>query len=444
MTSKRWWMGVLMVGSMACLPARAYVIATNCVPPDRGTIEGGGSFSSGQVCTLTAIPKDGARFAAWMNGVRTNRLTFTVHTNASYTAYFSNLVYDVRTDVRPLGKGRVTGGGRYSWGSSCTLQAESSDGWQFVRWHDGLTNAARTLTVTGNSTNTAYFTNRECRLTVVSAHGAPVPSTGDHMVNWGTDMPCSAPSPDVHTSTQYLCAGWVLSGVSDTSGACTGPGTAVTLKLTNDAVLTWTWTTQYLWSASVLPRPTWPRLSPGFVQPTPGWYAAGATVAAQAVPNRGWTFVDWTGTFSSTSQSVTVTMDGAVAETAHFGKPDLAVTLGCATPSVPTAGGLRQAKVTVITSNIGTAPSPQTRTRVAIAFKADAGHMTGVVAGVGSTTNRVMALPPGGCVTNVQNLAFQPLPGTVSISAKADIDNSAAESNERNNASNLAVRVTGP
>jgi uncharacterized repeat protein (TIGR02543 family) len=53
--------------------------------------------------------------------------------------------------------GTVTGGGTYDYGTKVTLKAIPSDGYHFVKWSDGNTNASRTITVTGNATYTAMF-----------------------------------------------------------------------------------------------------------------------------------------------------------------------------------------------------------------------------------------------------------------------------------------------
>lgn len=53
--------------------------------------------------------------------------------------------------------GTVSGAGTYDSGTVVTLQAIPQSGYRFVRWSDGNTNAARTITMTANSSYTAYF-----------------------------------------------------------------------------------------------------------------------------------------------------------------------------------------------------------------------------------------------------------------------------------------------
>ena len=49
-------------------------------------------------------------------------------------------------------------GNRYEYGTQVTLTANANEGYTFVQWSDGDTNATRTITVTGDLTLTATFT----------------------------------------------------------------------------------------------------------------------------------------------------------------------------------------------------------------------------------------------------------------------------------------------
>ena len=53
-----------------------------------GYVNGGGQYSQGQPCTLTAIPYNGFRFDHWQDNNTQNPRTITVTGNASYIAYF--------------------------------------------------------------------------------------------------------------------------------------------------------------------------------------------------------------------------------------------------------------------------------------------------------------------------------------------------------------------
>lgn len=53
--------------------------------------------------------------------------------------------------------GTVTGGGKYSAGATATITATPKDGYEFVQWDDGDTNASRIVTVDADKTYTATF-----------------------------------------------------------------------------------------------------------------------------------------------------------------------------------------------------------------------------------------------------------------------------------------------
>ena len=53
--------------------------------------------------------------------------------------------------------GTVSGGGTFTYGSTATLEAVAYDGYEFLRWSDGVTTPSREITVTGAATYTAIF-----------------------------------------------------------------------------------------------------------------------------------------------------------------------------------------------------------------------------------------------------------------------------------------------
>ena len=57
---------------------------------------------------------------------------------------------------------------------------------------------------------------------------------------------------------------------------------------------------------------------PGSVMPKSGWHNAGSKVTIKATANTGHVFTSWTGTFTITTATATVTMNSAITETAKF------------------------------------------------------------------------------------------------------------------------------
>ena len=138
-------------------PVTYYTITVNASPSNGGTVTGGGTYPAGSSVTLTATPNNGYAFSQWQDGSTANPRTITVNGDATYTASFTQLQYTITTNVSPAGAGTVTGGGAYHYGEQVTLTATANSGYEFQGWSDGVTNNPRTITVTGNATYTAIF-----------------------------------------------------------------------------------------------------------------------------------------------------------------------------------------------------------------------------------------------------------------------------------------------
>ncbi len=136
-----------------------YTITVNSNNTSWGTVSGGGSYPAGATATLKATPRSGYSFERWNDGNTSATRTITVNGNATYTATFkSNTTYYTITVVSAnTNMGYVTGGGSFASGTTTTIKAIPYSGYAFERWNDGNTNATRTITVTGNTTYTAYF-----------------------------------------------------------------------------------------------------------------------------------------------------------------------------------------------------------------------------------------------------------------------------------------------
>ena len=78
-------------------------------------------------------------------------------------------------------------------GDSVTIKAIPDEGYHFVRWNDGNTDATRKVYVSGDSTYTAYFAANQYRLTLeVSGNGTV---TGGGLYDYGTEVTITA-TPD--------------------------------------------------------------------------------------------------------------------------------------------------------------------------------------------------------------------------------------------------------
>ena len=149
---------------VAQFQAQSYTISASANPSNGGNVSGGGTYQQGQSCTVHATVNSGYTFTNWTengNVVSTNaNYTFTVTSNRTLIAHFQQQSYTISTNVNPSGSGSVTGGGTYYYGQSCTLTANTNNGYTFSHWQDSNTSNPRTITVTGNTTYTAYFNSQ--------------------------------------------------------------------------------------------------------------------------------------------------------------------------------------------------------------------------------------------------------------------------------------------
>lgn len=119
-------------------PTPRYIITVAANPEEGGTVAGGGRFPEGTSRTITAIPNTGYQFDNWTVGntvVSTDAsYTFEVLEAADYVANFSLKTYNVVVTAEPTTYGNVTGGGTYTYGSTCTLEAAPNVGYIFFNW----------------------------------------------------------------------------------------------------------------------------------------------------------------------------------------------------------------------------------------------------------------------------------------------------------------------
>ena len=115
-----------------------YNITVSVDPETGGTATGGGSFTYGETCNLTATPNTGYAFVNWTKDgtvVSSNaNYSFTVTDNGDYVAHFSVAHYTITVSAEPAEGGSVYGGGTYDYGHVVTLRAIANEGYAFINW----------------------------------------------------------------------------------------------------------------------------------------------------------------------------------------------------------------------------------------------------------------------------------------------------------------------
>nr|MCR5658824.1 choice-of-anchor J domain-containing protein [Bacteroidales bacterium] len=255
-----------------------YTVVVFANPTDGGTVGGGGPYHYGETATLTATPASGYEFAGWSDGSNENPHTVTVTGNAVYTATFNpvgSTFYTVSTSAEPEAGGTVTGGGPYEEGTEVQLRAIANPGYTFSHWNDGITSNPRTITVTGDMTFKAIFTQNAYTITVNANPSAGGEVSGGGSYYYGTVVSLRATAYN-----GYEFAGW-------SDGSNENPhDITVTGNATYTATFSPVGTTFYTVSASVSP------VGAGTVDGA-GAYSAGTNITLTAEANEGYTFDHW-------------------------------------------------------------------------------------------------------------------------------------------------------
>ncbi|MBU1693850.1 MAG: hypothetical protein KJ726_04055, partial [Verrucomicrobia bacterium] len=143
-------------------------------------------------------------------------------------------------------------------------------------------------------------------LTVQSAHGPTEPPPGDYVYAQGTVVTNSVQTPDASETTQHVCVGWTMTGHDPGSGeAC-----QFVMTMTNNAVLTWQWSTRYWLDTEAG--------SHGAVNVDDGWQGADVTTQILAIAEPYYHFTGWTGDASGEANPLDLLMDGSKTVMAHF------------------------------------------------------------------------------------------------------------------------------
>ena len=216
----------------------------------------------------------------------------TINGNTTVTATFTQDEYTL--DVTIVGQGTVAkepDQTTYHQGDVVTLTAAAADGWSFGSWSANVVGGK--VTINGNTTVTATFTQDEYTLTVNSAHGlVDVSELGPYHYGDNVTLMMGTVDPGL-TFTNWDGAGCLG---TDPCAITIHGNTEVTANFTeNEYALTINQSTGGLITAN----PALP-------------YHLNEVVTLTATANPGYTFFAWTGDCSSeTTATCTLTMNAA-------------------------------------------------------------------------------------------------------------------------------------
>ena len=122
---------------------QSYNVEVIAKPANGGTVTGGGTYTHGQNCTITATANEGYDFINWTENnipVSTNpSYSFNVTGNHSFAANFELQTLEITATVDPAEGGTATGGGTYTYGDEVTISVETNEDWAFLNWTENGT-----------------------------------------------------------------------------------------------------------------------------------------------------------------------------------------------------------------------------------------------------------------------------------------------------------------
>ncbi len=272
-------------------------------PSEGGTTSGSGTYSTGTIVTVRATEATGYNFVNWSEGGSTvstsESYTFTLSSNRTLVANFSQNSYNITTSSSPVSGGTTSGGGSYNYGDEATVTAVAGSGYTFVNWTQGgsvvSSSTSHSFTVNASATLVANFSLITYTVSLSSAPASGGTTSGAGTYGSGTTATVTA-TP----ATGYRFVNWTQAGSSvSTDPSYSFPVSGNRTLVANFAVADYTITT------SVSPAGTG-TVSGG------GSFNHGASVTVRAVPASGYQFINWTegGSSVSTNANYTFTATG--------------------------------------------------------------------------------------------------------------------------------------
>jgi len=270
------------------------------------------TYHYGEVVQLTATADPGWTFANWSGDVTstTNPVSITIDGDKSVTANYTQDEYTLTVTslhgtvaVSPL---QAT----YHYGDVVQLTATADPGWAFTTWSGGATGSANpvSITINGNTSVTANYAVAEYTLTITSLHGTVTKNPDKLTYHYG----------DVVQLTATAELGWTF---ANWSGGATGSTNPVSITVNSSLSVTANYT-QNEYSLTITSLH-------GTVAKNPAktTYHYGDVVQLTATASPGWTFANWTGDVSGTTNPVSITINGNTSVTANYTQDEYTLTI---------------------------------------------------------------------------------------------------------------------
>ncbi|MEF8873744.1 MAG: GLUG motif-containing protein, partial [Candidatus Thermoplasmatota archaeon] len=262
-------------------------------------------YENGTTLNITAIPDEGYHFVEWTgdhNGSE-EQINITIAENMELTAHFETKMYNLT--VGTVGEGSVDvdpDKDEYEHGEEVNLTAVPAEDWYFAEWTGDYIGEEDDLNITidGDKNITAVFEEHRYTLDVtIEGEGTVDVEPEEDGYEPGTEVNLTAAPAD-----KWYFVNW--------TGDYTGTEQEITMTMDGDKSLT-----AHFEEHSYTLDVTVEGGGTVEIDPQQEDYEPGTEVTLTAIPDEGWSFVEWTGT-DQTGEEITITMDEDKNITAHF------------------------------------------------------------------------------------------------------------------------------
>ena len=273
----------------------AYTVSASSSNTTRGSV----SIVTAPTCTsanakVQATANTGYQFDHWSNGSTSNPYTFTVTKDTNLIAYFTPINYTITVTSDTPAFGSASGGGVFPYNTQTSITATPNEGCRFTQWNDGNTSNPRTITISGNATYTAYFTNQHT-ITVLSGNQNMGSASGGGTYAYNTTVTITATPNQGYEFTQW------------NDGNTSNPRT---ITITGSATYTAAFSPINYTITVVSGEPTMGDVSGS------GSFPYNSQTTIVATPNEHYEFTQWND--GNTSNPRTISIAGNATYTAHF------------------------------------------------------------------------------------------------------------------------------
>ena len=291
-----------------------YTIAVSANPSNGGSVTGGGTYDHGQNCMVSATAAPGYSFSNWTengNVVSTNAsYSFSVTADHTLVANFTLNNYTVSVSANPSDGGTVTGGGTFTYGQSCTVNAIPAHGYTFINWTDNgsfvSSNTSYTFSVNTNHNLVAHFTINPQQNYFINVSANPI--DGGTVIGSGIYQEGQSCTVSATPATGYTFDRWTENEVEVSTDE------RYTFTVTSDRTLVAQFSIM-AYDINVTAEP-----NEGGTVSGSGSYNYGESCTITATANEGYVFIEWTkdDIQVSTDSCYTFTVTASETYVAHF------------------------------------------------------------------------------------------------------------------------------